>query len=207
MTKRKLPSAEILYGLYAGGMPQRAIAAKYGVRKTSVQTRLDLDAKRYGWAYPLKIDPTIRVNAMLEARGTVNALGVRGEVQETILATGVWQKEIARIAKISESTLVEFMTIPSRRILQRVADAVLKACDQINAGEVEFGRQKVKRLRGLGPSATREYCPQGHKYSPNNTHVRVRPNGKKSRHCRVCGAARRARYRAKMREDGQDKAA
>lgn len=41
------------------------------------------------------------------------------------------------------------------------------------------------------------HCPEGHVYTPENTHVKRRSNGQVNRTCRTCGNRRaRARYRA-----------
>lgn len=68
-----------------------------------------------------------------------------------------------------------------------------------NPGHVEPTTRSVNLLRGLGPRMAHEravlvtHCPQGHEYTPENTHVSASDNG---RDCRTCSRERMRRRRA-----------
>jgi hypothetical protein len=65
-----------------------------------------------------------------------------------------------------------------------------RACS--NPAHLEEVTLLVNVLRGNGVfaiNARKTRCPKGHRYSPGNTMIQKRPNGKGSRVCRICARA------------------
>ncbi|GAA1411874.1 hypothetical protein AUR04nite_00650 [Glutamicibacter uratoxydans] len=57
---------------------------------------------------------------------------------------------------------------------------------------------QAKRRTGTR-HGTESHCPAGHEYSEDNTYVRVRPNGSRSRECRSCIRKRNRERKAQTR--------
>lgn len=82
----------------------------------------------------------------------------------------------------------------------------------VNPAHLEPVTHHVNVLRGegfSGKNARKTHCPQGHEYSPENTIVRTKGDGKStwtSRECRICtreGNTRRVQaFRARQRAAG-----
>lgn len=59
----------------------------------------------------------------------------------------------------------------------------------VNPAHLEVVTQRINTLRGIAPAAQqakRIQCPQGHRYSPENTYV----DPMNHRHCKTCGRRR-----------------
>jgi hypothetical protein len=60
---------------------------------------------------------------------------------------------------------------------------------------------------GTNGMVSKTHCPAGHEYTPENTYVARRGNGRPFRQCRACarasGPARKREYRRRKREEGR----
>lgn len=80
-------------------------------------------------------------------------------------------------------------------LIRQSGDRRCQACHQ-------EGRNDTKR-KGIGRSAERTHCPQGHSYDERNTYLVLRPDGSiKQRMCREC-SRQRVRARRALRKEGE----
>ena len=55
------------------------------------------------------------------------------------------------------------------------------------------------RTRSSNQNKGKTHCIRGHEFTPENTRIRLRPNGSTSRHCRACLRAQRREHKARQR--------
>lgn len=75
-----------------------------------------------------------------------------------------------------------------------------RAC--VNPTHLEPVTMKENVLRGEGPSAVaarKTECEHGHPFTPENTKIGTRPDGRTYRRCRICIRARQAKYMARKK--------
>jgi hypothetical protein len=81
-----------------------------------------------------------------------------------------------------------------------------RAC--VNPAHLEAVTRRENILRGAGPAVTAArcaavtHCPQGHEFTPENTHLARTAAGYHNRMCRTCDRLRAAVRRLRMRTAG-----
>ncbi len=65
---------------------------------------------------------------------------------------------------------------------------------------LDNNRDMYAKGRDNNQNKGKTHCPRGHEYTPENTQVGTRANGKTSRGCKACQAEHHRRYKAEKRE-------
>lgn len=62
----------------------------------------------------------------------------------------------------------------------------------------------IETMPGKGTfNAEKTHCPYGHKYTPKNTKIIIKPDGKKARVCRICLNEYRKSWREEKKANGE----
>lgn len=193
-------------------MPDRTCLIGYGC-STSGIFRGDYCGKHYQrwrkWGDPLFVknvygDDTARFWSKVDKNGPVP------ERRPDLGPCWTWTGDVER--KGYGRITIAGTAVPATRFLcglEGVAipdghepDHLCKNTNCVNLAHLEIVPKRVNILRSDNPAAInarKTHCKRGHEFTPDNTTLRVRPDGRVRRECRACFRDAGRRHREKVR--------